>query len=327
MLQTLDKEHRAGNYKTNLKGELAFSSFVPTDLQNIEIHYNDALVKKIVAARLAVAKLEAAYQALSDEEKKVFTEQMVTVEAQNSVLLARNANAEEEAELDHLVELPQLNLQTLQLPITDMRKVRKETDLTDKEKADLRWLTNAIPYAFERMQKLPLSYRLLTELHDYVMHADHNYEQNPGEFRRSPNWLGAPGCTLKTARFVPPVPDDLQQGFSRLEQFIYNDSKMDPLVRIALIHYQLEMLHPFLDGNGRLGRLLNLLLFKEYRLLSAPILPLAKFMKESDFRYYVLLGNVETFGEYEPWLAYFLDIVQQAADFSLQKCKFVTITY
>lgn len=319
MFTTLDKEHRAGNYKQNLKGELAFSSFVPTDLQDIEISYDDKLVKKIVATRLAVAKLAANYQQLSSEQQKTLVEEMIQVEAKASVLLARNATDEEEAELDHMVELPQLDLQLLPIPVMDVRKMRPQDVLSDKEQADLRWLTAAIPYAFERMEKLPLSYRLLTELHDYIMHADHNYEQNPGEFRRSPNWLGAPGCSLKTARFVPPVPDDLQQGFSRLEQFIYSDSAIDPIVRIGMIHYQLEMLHPFLDGNGRLGRLLNLLLFKEYHLLSAPILPLSKFIKDSDFRYYVLIGNVENFGEYEAWLNYFLGIVQEAANFANEK--------
>lgn len=319
MLMTFDKEHRAGNYKTNLKGELAFSSFVPTNLQDVELRYDDQLVEKIVAARLAVAELAASYQRLSAEQQKTFAKEMTQIEAKASVLLARNATDEEEAELDHMVEMPQLDLQVLQLPTLGTRLQRPADTLSDKEQADLRWLSAAIPYAFERMQKLPLSYRLLTELHDYVMHADHNYEQNPGEFRRSPNWLGAPGCTLKDARFVPPVPDDLQQGFSRLEQFIYSDSKVDPIVRIGLIHYQLEMLHPFLDGNGRLGRLLNLLLFKEYRLLSAPILPLSKFLQENDFRYYVLIGNVENFGEYEAWMDYFLGIVQQAADFANEK--------
>lgn len=319
MLMTFDKEHRAGNYKQNLKGELAFSSFVPTDLQNIELRYDDKLVAKIVAARLAIAQLAANYQRLSAEQQKALAEEMTQIEAKASVLLARNATNEEEAELDQMVEVPQVDLQILQMPVMDMRKMRPGDALSDKEQADLRWLSSAIPYAFERMDKLPLSYRLLTELHDYVMHADHNYEQNPGEFRRSPNWLGAPGSTLKNARFVPPVPDDLQQSFSRLEQFIYSDSKIDPIVRIGMIHYQLEMLHPFLDGNGRLGRLLNLLLFKEYRLLPAPILPLSKFIKDSDFRYYVLLGNVENFGEYEAWLSYFLDIVQQAADFANEK--------
>ena len=130
----------------------------------------------------------------------------------------------------------------------------------------------------EELKRLPLCNRLLCSAHRVLMQGVRGQEKNPGEFRKSQNWIGASNSNLATARYVPPTVEDMQKGMSDLEKFIHQD-EMDVLLKTALVHYQFETIHPFLDGNGRIGRMLIVLMLLESRVLSQPTLYLSLFLK------------------------------------------------
>jgi Fic family protein len=172
----------------------------------------------------------------------------------------------------------------------------------------------ALNYGLEQTA-LPLCLRLLREIHARLMQGVRGEHLEPGEFRRSQNWIGPAGCTLNTASFVPPPPHQLLQLLGDLERFLYDDT-LPPLVHAALAHAQFETIHPFLDGNGRVGRLLITFLLCQRGVLSRPLLYLSHFLKRHRSEYYELLQNVRTKGAWEDWLAFFLrgvcDVATQA---------------
>lgn len=128
----------------------------------------------------------------------------------------------------------------------------------------------ALDYGIKRLEDLPLSLRLIKEIHNHLMQGVRGSHATPGEFRYSQNWIGTPGCTLNTAKFVPPPPDHLMGCLGELEKFLH-DRQLPPLIHTALCHYQFEAIHPFLDGNGRIGRLLIMLLLIEQKNVTIPI--------------------------------------------------------
>lgn len=172
----------------------------------------------------------------------------------------------------------------------------------------------ALDYGLGRLTELPLSLRLIKEIHEYLMQGVRGSHAAPGEFRRSQNWIGSPGCTLNTAKFVPPPPDNLMDCLGDLEIFLH-DRSLPPLIHIALCHYQFEAIHPFLDGNGRVGRLLIILLLLEQRMLPSPLLYLSAFFEATRDEYYRQLYNVSSKGSWNEWLTYFLNgIAVQSED-------------
>ena len=164
----------------------------------------------------------------------------------------------------------------------------------------------AMDYGIERLSSLPVSLRLIREMHAVLMEGVRGEHLTPGEFRRSQNWIGPPGSTLKLARFVPPPVDEMQKALDELEKFIHASSDLPRLVQTALIHYQFEAIHPFLDGNGRIGRLLIILLITEWGLLSHPWLYLSAYFEAYRKEYYDHLLAVSQTGEWETWLDFFL---------------------
>lgn len=164
----------------------------------------------------------------------------------------------------------------------------------------------ALDYGLGRLAELPLSLRLIKEIHEHLMQGVRGSHATPGEFRRSQNWIGSPGCTLNTAKFVPPPPDNLIDCLGALENFLH-DRSLPPLIHIALCHYQFEAIHPFLDGNGRVGRLLIMLLLVEQRMLPSPLLYLSAFFEATRDEYYKQLYNVSSKGTWHEWLIYFLN--------------------
>ncbi len=173
---------------------------------------------------------------------------------------------------------------------------------------------HAANYAVQRLQTLPLCNRLLRETHEQLMKGVRGQEKNPGEFRRSQNWIGPSGSTLKNARYIPPNVDDMTAAMSDLEKYIHENEAYDPLVRAALIHYQFETIHPFLDGNGRIGRLLVLLYFIQQGLLDHPVLYVSYFLKKNQTEYYDRISEVRRSGNYEQWVRFFLEAVHAAAE-------------
>lgn len=164
----------------------------------------------------------------------------------------------------------------------------------------------ALDYGLGRLADLPLSLCLITEIHEHLMQGVRGSHATPGEFRRSQNWIGSPGCTLNTAKFVPPPPDNLMDCLGALENFLH-DRTLPPLIHIALCHYQFEAIHPFLDGNGRVGRLLIMLLLVEQKMLPSPLLYLSAFFEATRDEYYKQLYSVSSKGTWHEWLIYFLN--------------------
>jgi Fic family protein len=173
----------------------------------------------------------------------------------------------------------------------------------------------ALEYGLKRLGSLPLSLRLIREIHARLMEGVRGGYQTPGEFRRSQNWIGPPGCTLGEVTFVPPPVTEMHEALNDLKAYLHATALLPPLVRVGLIHYQFEAIHPFLDGNGRVGRLLVTLLLCAWRLLSEPLLYLSAYLAAQRQAYYDLLLAVSQEGKWEAWLTFFLDgVASQARD-------------
>jgi len=159
---------------------------------------------------------------------------------------------------------------------------------------------------------LPISVRLLCEAHRLLLNGARGAGKQPGELRRSQNWIG--GTRPGNAVFVPPPPEHVSELLANLERFIHDSATdLPPLVRVALIHAQFETIHPFLDGNGRIGRLLIAALFEHWGLLAEPLMYLSGYLKQHQAEYYRRLSNIRTEGDWEPWVSFFLEGVATAA--------------
>lgn len=187
-----------------------------------------------------------------------------------------------------------------------------EAPVTD----DLREVSNyvqALTYGIRRIQEFPLCLRLIREIHGILLATGRGSDKLPGEFRQSQNWIGPPGCTLETAAYVPPAPRDLTQALVDLERFFHDEAPMAPLIKIALIHAQFETIHPFLDGNGRVGRLLITFWLVRHGILRRPVLYLSLYFKRHRAEYYDRLNAVRTEGAWEAWVRFFLKGVAEAS--------------
>jgi Fic family protein len=179
---------------------------------------------------------------------------------------------------------------------------------------DLQEVHNYIIALDHGLSRLPLSLRFIREMHGKLMQQVRGAHATPGEFRQVQNWIGAAGCTLGSAKFVPPAPHQLGECLEQLEKFLPN-KKLPPLIHVALCHYQFEAIHPFLDGNGRMGRLLITLLMIERKLLPSPLLYLSGFFEATRDDYYRHLDSVSKKGTWNDWLSYFLrGVAVQALD-------------
>lgn len=181
---------------------------------------------------------------------------------------------------------------------------------------DITEVTNyarALRYGLRRLDDLPLSLRLLRELHAVLLENTGSEAKRPGEFRTTQNWIGAPGATLATAHYIPPPAHEMHDALADLERFLHDTAGLPPLVHAAIAHSQFEMIHPFLDGNGRVGRLLITLLLHHHRVLSRPLLYLSQFFDEHRMEYYRWLSAVHQHGDWEGWIAFFLAGVEQTA--------------
>ena len=188
---------------------------------------------------------------------------------------------------------------------------------------DLREVGNyvvALEYGLERLESLPLSLRLVCEIHGKLMAGVRGNTATPGEFRRSQNWIGTPGCTLAQASYVPPPHDDMMDHLAAWEAFLHDDS-LPPLVQAALMHYQIEAIHPFLDGNGRVGRLLITLLLCARGVLPLPLLYLSAFFEATRRDYYEHLREVTERSAWEGWIQYFCNGVARQAEDALSRAE------
>ena len=191
----------------------------------------------------------------------------------------------------------------------------------DRSPDDLREVGNyvvALEHGIVRLKELPLCVRIIRELHEKLMTGVRAQQASPGRFRKVQNWIGKPGSTLATASFIPPPPDEVETCLAAWEKFVH-ESELPPLVTIALAHYQFEAIHPFLDGNRRVGRLLISLFLIERQILPTPLLYLSAFFEAARREYYDGLRGVSERGEWNEWLEYFLQGVARMSEDALSR--------
>jgi Fic family protein len=193
-----------------------------------------------------------------------------------------------------------------------------EADLIPKENLDeIKEVINyvrALNHGIERLKELPMSLRLIKEIHKKLLEETRGTHRNPGQFRKSQNWIGPPGFPLSEAIFIPPPPDLVTPAMGEFEKFLHQESNIPPLVKIGLIHAQFETIHPFLDGNGRIGRLLITFYLFWKEILSKPLLYLSFYLKKKRQEYYDLLMKVRTEGAWEDWIKFFLTGISETSE-------------
>ncbi|MDR1167941.1 MAG: Fic family protein [Heliobacteriaceae bacterium] len=281
-------DKRAGQFKTNLSGEAAHKSFVPAPLPpNPTIELNNDAIELLVKAGQQVALLEGIAQRIPNVN--LFVSMYVRKEA-----------------------LMSSQIEGTQATLEDVLDPRLEEN-TNRPVGEVINYIKATEFAVNRLTELPLCSRLIKEAHKILMSGVRGQEKSPGEFRHSQNWIGAAGSTLQNAGFVPPSPEDMIQAMSDLEKYINAEDELDVLVRAALIHYQFETIHPFLDGNGRIGRLLITLFLMEQKALTTPALYISYFLKKNRIEYYDRMIEVRNKGNYEQWVKFFLQAVYESA--------------
>lgn len=258
-----------------------YECFIPHNLKELKLDIDDQLQSLINKAYLLLGRLDGMAITLPDID--LFVSMYV----------------QKEAVISSQIEGTQASL------IDVLQKDRNNEKIKDTE--EIVNYIKATNYAFKRLEELPLCMRLIKETHSVLLSGIRGNEKSPGEFRKSQNWIGYTGCTLNTASFVPPSPEEMEHSLSDLEKYIHEDSSISNLIKTALIHYQFETIHPFLDGNGRMGRLLIVLFLKERGLIEYPVLYLSYFFKKNRNRYYELLNNVRVKGEFEEWIKFFIE--------------------
>lgn len=291
--------NRAGAFVSNLTGEMAYQSFRPSPLPpNPPIALSGELVAKLVDANKKLAALDGLSARIPNMD--LFVSMYVR----------------KEALLSSQIEGTQCTLDDILNPLMEENTNRNVSDVVNYIKAT--------EFALNRLHSLPLCNRLIKETHAVLMEGVRGQEKSPGEFRYSQNWIGGQGSTIRNARYIPPNPEDMQTAMSDLEKYMNGDDSLDPLIQAALIHYQFETTHPFLDGNGRVGRLLITLFLMEKGILSHPALYISYFLKMNRIEYYDRMTQVRKTGDYEQWVMFFLQALSDSAGDAIQTIDALT---
>lgn len=285
---------RSGEYINNLSGEAMYKSFRPAPLPPV-IDMDNEMVSLLTGATKALATLDTI--SLYIPNMNLFVSMYVR----------------KEALLSSQIEGTQATLEDVLDPLIEKNANQNVADVVNYIKAT--------EFALERMNTLPLCNRLIKETHEVLMSGVRGQEKNPGEFRTSQNWIGAAGSSLKNARYIPPNPEDMINAMSDLEKYINSDDSLDLLIQVALLHYQFETIHPFLDGNGRVGRLLITLFLLEKKVLNSPALYISYYLKKNRIEYYDRMSEVRNKDNYEQWIKFFLNAIKESADESVDTIK------
>lgn len=287
--------NRAGQYITALGGVASYKAYRPNPLPPFpKIEMDTEMVTLLSKAHNYLGKLDMMSELIPD---------------MNMFL---SAYVRKEALLSSQIEGTQATLEDVLNPNVDIAVNLEVNDVIN--------YVNAVNFAIEKMKELPVCNRLLCETHRVLMQGVRGQKKNPGEFRHSQNWIGASNSNLKTARYIPPTVEDMQTAMSDLEKFI-NDYDMDILLKTALIHYQFETIHPFLDGNGRIGRMLITLILLANGILHRPVLYLSLYLKTNRIEYYDRLSEVRIKGNYEQWIKFFLHGIIETCDDGIKTIK------
>lgn len=279
---------RAGQYIEQIEG---YRAFVPNPLPPVpEIVMDQEMWNLLSQADRALGRLDGATDALPNPDLFVFM------------------YVRKEAVLSSQIEGTQASL----IDVLEFESQALEPD-NPQDVAEVVNYISAINYGLERLKELPVSLRLIREIHQKLMEGVRGAERNPGEFRRSQNWIGAGGCSLAEASYVPPPPYEMLRSLDNLEKFLHNPQPMPILIKVGLAHAQFETIHPFLDGNGRTGRLLITFLLCEQNILQRPLLYISYYFKKYRTEYYDRLQAVRDSGNWESWLKFFLRGVYEVA--------------
>ena len=285
--------NQSGIYVNNLSGEMSYQSFKPNPLPPVNgIEISERLLKLVSEANTKLAELNTAGNLIPNAD------------------LFISMYVRKEALISSQIEGTQCTLDDILDPYNEISVNLDVSDVIN--------YVDAVSFAMNRLKEMPLCLRLIRETHAVLLNNVRGEEKNPGEFRRSQNWIGASGCSIKDARYIPPNVDDMNECMSQLERYINESDEYDALIRAALIHYQFETIHPFLDGNGRIGRLLILLYLMEQKRITKPILYISYFLKKNQLEYYDRISEVRRSGNYEQWIMFFLEAVSSACEDSLK---------
>jgi Fic family protein len=277
---------RAGAYVRQLTG---YRAFIPKPLPpDPPLDYDSSLMALLSEADQALARLDAATEFLPNPE--LFVKMYVRKEA---VLSSQ--------------------IEGTQASLVDILQHEAGAGRGPEDVTEVVNYIRAMNRGLERLAALPLSLRLIREIHAELLRGVRGSEREPGEFRRSQNWIGPPGCTLADAIFVPPPPEEAVRALGDLETFLHGRAPMPLRVKTALVHVQFETVHPFLDGNGRVGRLLITFLLCVNGVLQRPTLYLSHYLKARRQEYYERLQAVRDTGDFESWLRFFLTGVRDVS--------------
>lgn len=286
-------KNRAGRLVGNLSGEAEYNSFCPNPLPPVpKIEKDNEMEQLLIEANKKVALLEGLSSRIPNTD--LFVSMYIRKEA-----LVSSQMEGTQCTLEDVLN-PNIN-ENANLDVSDVINYIK-----------------AFEFAIKRLEELPICNRLLKETHAVLMQGVRGGDKTPGEFRTSQNWIGGAGSTIKNARYIPPNPTDMLNAMSELEKYINSEDELDPLIRAALIHYQFETIHPFLDGNGRVGRLLIILYLIQENLLSSPVLYISCLLKINQLEYYDRMSEIRNKGNFEQWIKFFLTVVAQTADDAIE---------
>ena len=277
----MDLRHRAGRY---IEQPTGYRAFVPAPLPPVPpIRLEGELQALLSEADRALGRLDGSIHTLPNPDLFVFM------------------YVRKEAVLSSQIEGTQSSLQDLLAA-----EARMLTPDTPKDVDEVVNYVQAMNHGLERLRDLPLSVRLIKEIHARLLQGVRGSRLTPGELRTSQNWIGPGGCTLNEARYVPPPPHEVPGALGALEIFLHAESDLPVLIQIGLAHAQFETIHPFLDGNGRIGRLLITFLLCQREVLLKPVLYLSHYFKQHRTEYYEHLQAIRDYGQWEQWLAFFL---------------------
>lgn len=283
------RNHRGGFLRRNLPGNLTeaeYYSFVPSPLPpNPPLNMNNEMMAKLEVAETIIKTFNDMTEQIPD------TGMFLSMYERKEALISAQ------------IEGTQVTLEDTLDPDVDKNAGRDTAEVIDH--------VRAIHAAVDLLKELPLCMKLLRRIHAELMAHSRGKEKDPGEVQQTQNWVG--GSSPATAAYVPPNPEDMQKALKDLEFFIHDEQPMNPLVKTALIHYQFETIHPFLDGNGRIGRILLLLCLMQYGVIREPCLYVSYFLKKHRSAYYDSLTDVRKNGTYEQWIKFFLDACAEAA--------------
>lgn len=279
-------DNRAGVFVMQPSG---FKSFLPHDLPpEPPVEFDGEMLALLSEADRKLGRLDGVTQILPNPE--MFVAMYV----------------KKEAVLSSQIEGTQASL-------TDVLEVNAKDDKREDVGEVVNYVA-AMNYGLKRLKEFPLCLRLIREIHEVLLSNGRGSNRNSGEFRKTQNWIGPAGCTLANARFVPPIIPDMEKALGNLENFFYAEDNIPALIKIALIHSQFESIHPFLDGNGRMGRLLITFWLCQQDILSQPLLYLSYYFKKNRLEYYDRLMAVREKGDWEGWIKFFLKGVAMTAD-------------